>query len=170
MRFMVCQNWHAVAAIRTAVLPGDAYLVPSIRCDRSRALKFAEVRLTPGRRSDAQQAALWAAGDAGAPQSLTLTVSRTMRPPIFLLYELGGLYGTHKRYVRSVSWEQLSGQPVPASSLDMCVQYCAVLCWVEALLYLFGTTVAGWRAVFGSRCLSEHIFEFHRKVLACSLP
>ncbi|GLC34205.1 hypothetical protein PLESTM_000169500 [Pleodorina starrii] len=66
------------------------------------------------------QRALWASGDDGVRQSLTLTVPRAMRPPIFVMYELEGLYGTHKRYVRSASWEQLKGGHPPASSLDIC--------------------------------------------------
>ncbi|EFJ41970.1 hypothetical protein VOLCADRAFT_98043 [Volvox carteri f. nagariensis] len=83
------------------------------------SLRVVEVRARPIHRRLDPQATLWASGDAGVRQILTLTIPRTMRPPIYMLYEIEGLYGTHKRYIRSINWEQLSGQQMPASSLEI---------------------------------------------------
>ncbi|KXZ53793.1 hypothetical protein GPECTOR_6g711 [Gonium pectorale] len=75
-----------------------------------------------------RQRVLWAAGDAGVAQTLHTTVPRAMYPPLYLLYELPGFFATHKRYIRSASWEQLAGRPVGPGDLSRC----------EPALYLGG--------------------------------
>lgn len=72
-----------------------------------------------------QQRALWEADARNAPLPAVLTFvvppyGRPMGPPVYLLYEITGLYGTHKRYVRSVSWEQLSGGRPGPDALAAC--------------------------------------------------
>ncbi len=72
-----------------------------------------------------QQRALWDADARNVPLPAVLTLvvpphGRPMGPPVYLLYEITGLYGTHKRYVRSVSWEQLSGGRPGPDALDAC--------------------------------------------------
>lgn len=44
--------------------------------------------------------------------TVTLTVPQAMRPPIFIYYELDGVYQNHRRYVKSRSDVQLAGQRV----------------------------------------------------------
>ncbi|KAG2494386.1 hypothetical protein HYH03_007440 [Edaphochlamys debaryana] len=67
------------------------------------------------------QSDLASAGDAGVRQVLELPpLRRRLRPPVYVLYELSGLYGTHKRYVRSVSRDQLAGETLAAGELSTC--------------------------------------------------
>ncbi|KAG2423044.1 hypothetical protein HXX76_015560 [Chlamydomonas incerta] len=67
-----------------------------------------------------QQAAIWAAGADGAVQRVWVTLPRGLTPPVYVMYSIQGLYGTHKRYLRSVSREQLAGQQPGAAALDKC--------------------------------------------------
>lgn len=54
-------------------------------------------------------------------QTVQIRVTDKMEAPIRVYYELRDFYQNHKRYVRSVSWDQLNGESVSASSLSDCI-------------------------------------------------
>ncbi|GBG00057.1 hypothetical protein Rsub_12801 [Raphidocelis subcapitata] len=60
--------------------------------------------------------------------TITLTIPERMVPPIFVYYELDGVYQNHRRYVKSRSDVQLAGSQPGAASMSAC----------EPLLYLNG--------------------------------
>ena len=60
--------------------------------------------------------------------TVTLTIPARMAPPIFVYYELSGVYQNHRRYVKSRSDVQLAGQSVAPAALAAC----------EPLVYLNG--------------------------------
>ncbi|KAI8464532.1 MAG: ligand-effect modulator 3 family [Monoraphidium minutum] len=51
--------------------------------------------------------------------TVRLTVPARMRPPIFIYYELDGVYQNHRRYVKSRSDVQLAGKPVKDPRRDL---------------------------------------------------
>lgn len=52
--------------------------------------------------------------------TITIDVTRHMKQPIYVYYELGNYYQNHRRYVMSVSEQQLRGLSPSASDLDNC--------------------------------------------------
>lgn len=52
--------------------------------------------------------------------NITIKIPATMVPPIFVYYELDGVYQNHRRYVKSRSDVQLAGKPVTPADLASC--------------------------------------------------
>jgi hypothetical protein len=42
--------------------------------------------------------------------SMTITINKDMRGPIFVYYELDGYYQNHRLYANSISYQQLKGK------------------------------------------------------------
>jgi hypothetical protein len=58
----------------------------------------------------------------GEPQNciVTLDIDEDMEAPVYFYYELHNFYQNHRRYVKSKSYEQLMGEDVSKSDLDIC--------------------------------------------------
>ncbi len=49
--------------------------------------------------------------------TVNFTITKKMNPPIFLFYEIDNFYQNHRRYVRSKSLKQLSGEDLTEDEL-----------------------------------------------------
>ena len=55
-----------------------------------------------------------------APCTVSFTVEKAMKAPVYLYYQLDNFYQNHRRYVKSRSDAQLMGDVLPESSLSDC--------------------------------------------------
>lgn len=54
------------------------------------------------------------------PQNFTMTITKTMKAPVYIYYRLDNFYQNHRRYAKSRSDLQLAGEVVDKSSLTDC--------------------------------------------------
>jgi hypothetical protein len=52
--------------------------------------------------------------------TVRFTLKKTYKAPVFLYYRLSNFYQNHRRYVKSLSTDQLSGVAAPVSALGDC--------------------------------------------------
>ena len=62
-------------------------------------------------------------GYACEPLNFTFSVAQTWKAPVFMFYQLDNFYQNHRRYARSKSDLQLSGEDVPSSALEDCAPF-----------------------------------------------
>lgn len=66
------------------------------------------------------QELLWSKGGEGVTCEFNVTISKRMGSPVYLFYEVDPFYQNYRRYVRSVSYDQLHGDNKSASSVNIC--------------------------------------------------
>lgn len=80
---------------------------------------------------------------------LTIDITRDMQPPIYVYYELDGVYQNHRRYVKSRSDVQLKGEKMPTNPNDVRKQMSAC---EPQLFYEVSCSAGGVRGL----CLGAH--------------
>jgi hypothetical protein len=127
---------------------GAPLLAASLSVVQVRA-RYDDVGPLAGLDAPGRAAALAEAGEPGVPLTLDIPVGpRTLNPPVYVYFELGGFYQNHKRYVRSRDDQQMGGVAGPPA--ERCaperetaggapIVPCGLAAWS-----LFNDTFSGW--------------------------
>lgn len=59
-------------------------------------------------------------GTTGTTCTIDLNIPKTMKQPVMVYYELNNFYQNHRRYVKSVNYDQLGGSNLGVGSLGDC--------------------------------------------------
>lgn len=70
--------------------------------------------------SDVNNIGSWSFNSATSICTIRFNLKKTFKAPVFLYYRLTNFYQNHRRYIKSVSTDQLKGQAIEKSNLGDC--------------------------------------------------